>query len=166
MKTILMNIDFVGLLKIAASIRTPIGLAGLVCLCFFGLLWIILKKVPTLNQKGGIKILLVIIEYGFWLAVIACVLGLIGYIFFLGTKSTKSPALVDLDLYSGNIPITNGALIDLRGSRKITLRFKNRPTSGLVSAPPHSKIMVPLDVDVTNVIAPGWSPSAPGIIEN
>ena len=77
------------LLEIGSRIGTPMALAGFVAAAFSGVVWLILAKVPKLNQGGVVRVIVMIIKCFFWLAVIAAVLGFAGYV--VGVLVTGEP---------------------------------------------------------------------------
>lgn len=81
------------------------GLAGFCAAAFFGIVWVILKKVPKLNREGAIPIIILIVKLLFWLSVISVVLAIAAYVYLAkpearssaGQEPLKSRFLAELD---------------------------------------------------------------------
>ena len=80
------------ILEIGSRIGTPMALGGFVAAAFLGVAWLILKKVPRLSQGGGLRVIILIIKYFFWLAVLTALLGFLGYLLSGWSPAVKQTA--------------------------------------------------------------------------
>lgn len=94
-----------GLFRIASQVSSPLALGGLIATIFFLILRQIIAKniFPELTRAVGGDILKLIIERLFLLALIAMILGFIGFVFttvWSGTGKTKGQDSINVTLQS------------------------------------------------------------------